>query len=417
MPGNLPYLPCPTSRSFTFILLFLSIEKNCYVAAFLYLDGCGLIFLAGFYAALIDEELRLEEAQLRAKEQELLAALNQPSSTEVSIPVVETSSSQVVPEVTGDLPAKIPAVYLPATSSSVVVASPATTSLPIIELTFPISLEKSLAEVAPSKRLGRKLTRAPPPKRRLILSGEELLSEDFASTDLPSDELTLANLYSSLVFSDSPSSGTSAPSGTYFTFPLSFTESGSLPSSFSSYLVFAPPSIPTSSFSMGSSTVPVLPILLGGSFASAWEEIHPLFGELTTPETIDQFSHKETQQVADMSSARTSEESKQQYEAQIESLQSQFKSATDLNKELTSKLEKQTVEINELKSNYESALANKLKALQPKDDEITSLNTSLNSAKTKASTKEAELQPSQTALVVYKAGEDGHFKDRAIVLI
>ncbi|XP_042415020.1 uncharacterized serine-rich protein C215.13-like [Zingiber officinale] len=351
-------------------------------------------------------ELRLEEAALHAKEQELLTALNQPSSIEVPAPPTEASNSQVVPEV-----------------SEVAVAAPAATSLPVIELTSPVSSERSLAEIAPSKRPGRKLTRAPPSKRRLTLSAEESPSEDFASAAPSPNEPTLTDLYPSLLFSSSPSSSSTAPGRASFTFPLSIPESGSLPSSFSSYLIFAPPSIPTSSCSTSSSTIPVLPVLLGGSFTTAREEIHTLFGELPPSKTIDQFSHEEIKRwMANMGLARLahnlySENEKLKYEAQVESLQTQFKSAIDLNTELSSKLEKQIAETNKLKSDYESTFADKLKALRLKDDEITSLNTSLNTAKTEASTKDVELKSSQSAPVVYKNGEDDRFKERVTTLI
>ncbi|XP_042455006.1 uncharacterized serine-rich protein C215.13-like [Zingiber officinale] len=388
--------------------------------------------MTGFYAALIDEELCLEEAQLHAKEQELLAAINPPPSIEASVLPVEASSSQVTPDVLEILPAGVPTITLPTALSSA-------TSPSVAELTSPVNSEKSLAEIALGKCPGRKLTRVPPSKRRLTLPTEESSSEGFDFAAPSSNEPTLADLYPSLLFSSSSSN--TAPSSTSFTFRLSISESGSLPPSSSSYLVFAPPSIATSSFSTTSSSIPVLPILLGGSFATAREEIHPLFGELPPSETIDQFSHEETKrwmanmslarlahnlyheneklkrQVAELSSTTLSEKSKERYETQLESLQSQFKSTTDLNTELSSKLEKQIAEANKLKSDYESTLADKLKALQLKDDEITSLNTSLNTAKTKASTKDAELKSFQSALVVYKAGEDGRFKERATTLI
>ncbi|XP_042455046.1 uncharacterized serine-rich protein C215.13-like [Zingiber officinale] len=379
--------------------------------------------VAGFYAALIDEELRIEEVELHAKEQELLATINQTPLIGVSVPLVEASSSQVVPEVSEGLPTETSIIPLPAASSSVAVAPLPTASLPIIELTSPVSSEKSPAEVAPGKRPGRKLTRAPSSKRRLILSTVELLSEGFAPTTLPFTKPTLVDLYPSLIFSSSPSSSSTAPGGTSFTFPLSLPESGSSPSSSSSYLVFAPPSIPTSSFSTSSSSIPVLLVLLGGSFTTAREEIRPLFGGLTPSEIINQFSHEETkneklkQQVAEMSSTTLSEESRKQYEGHLEILQSQFKSAMDLNTELSSKLEKQITETNKLKSDYESALADKLKTLHLKDNEIASLNVSLNTAKTEVSTKDAELKSSQTALVIYQAGEDDRFKERATTLI
>ncbi|XP_042415019.1 flocculation protein FLO11-like [Zingiber officinale] len=364
-----------------------------------------------------------------------------PSSIEVPAPPTEASSSQVLPEVCEGPFAETTTVSLPIASSSVVAAATAATSLPVIELTSPVSSERSLTKIAPGKCTGRKLTRAPPSKRRLTLSTEESPSDDFASAAPSPNEPTLTDLYPSLLFSSSPSSSSTAPGRASFTFPLSIPESGFLPYSFSSYLIFAPPSIPTSSFSTSSSTIPVLPILLGGSFATAREEIHTLFGELPPSKTIDQFSHEETkrwmanmglarlahnlyseneklkQQVAELSSTTLSNESKKQYEAQVESLQTQFKSATDLNTELSSKLEKQIAETNKLKSDYESALADKLKTLRLKDDEITSLNTSLNTAKTEASTKDAELKSSQSALVVYKNGEDDHFKERATTLI
>ncbi|XP_042448971.1 flocculation protein FLO11-like [Zingiber officinale] len=262
-----------------------------------------LAILAGFYAALIDEELRLEEVKLRAKEQELLAAINPPSSIGASVPLFEAYSSQVAPEILEVPPAGTPVVPLPIVSSSVVVASSPTTSLPVIELTSPVSSEKSLAKIAPVKHPGCKLTRAPPSKRRLVVPDEELLSEGFASATLSSSEATLVDLYPSLIFSSSPSSSSTTPGSTSFTFPLSLPESGSLLTSSSSYLVFAPPSILTSSFSTTSSSIPILPILLGGSFTTAREEIRPLFGELTPPEIIDQFSHEETK-MANMGLAR-----------------------------------------------------------------------------------------------------------------
>ncbi|XP_042459165.1 flocculation protein FLO11-like [Zingiber officinale] len=274
--------------------------------------------LANFYAALINEELRQEEAQLHAKEQELLTALNQPSSTEVSAPPTEASSSQVVPEVPEGLLAETTTAPFPTVSSLLAVTPSVAIPLLVIELTSPVSIGKSPVEIVPSKRPGCKLTRAPPSKRRLTLSAEELSSEDFAPAAPSSTESTLTDLYPSLLFSSSPSTSNTALGGTSFTFPLSVPESGPLPSSLSSYLIFAPPSIPTASFSASSSTIPVLPILLG---------------------------------------------------------------VTDLNAELSSKLEKQTAETNKLKSDYESTLAEKLKALQLKDDEITSLNTSLNTAR------------------------------------
>ena len=62
-------------------------------------------------------------------------------------------------------------------------------------------------------------------------------------------------------------------------------------------------------------------------------------------------------------------------------------------------------------------MAEKLKVLQLKEDEITSLNTSLNSVKTEVSVKENELKTSQTALVVYKANEDTRYKERATAMI
>ncbi|XP_042446408.1 cell wall protein TIR4-like [Zingiber officinale] len=275
--------------------------------------------MADFYATSIDEELRLEEAELHDKEQELLVAINPPSSIEASVPLVEAYSSQVAPKVLEVLPVETPAVSLPIVSSSVVVASSPATSLPVIEFTSLASSGKSLTEIAPSKRPGRKLTRAPPSKRRLILPAKELPSEDFASATLSSTESTWDDLYPSPIFPSSSSSSNIAPGSTSFTFPLSVSESGSLPPSSSSYLDFAPPSIPTSSFSTTSSSIPVLPILLG---------------------------------------------------------------------------EKQVVKTDKLKSDYKSTLADKLKALQLKDNEIASLNTSLNTAKTEASTKDAELRSS-----------------------
>ena len=175
------------------------------------------------------------------------------------------------------------------------VATSSSAPLPIIELTYSGSPNKSIAELVTGKRPGCKLTRIPPPKRRLVLPANEHVSEGFVPADPPSDEPTLAELYPSLSFPASPFSNASASGDVSFTFPLSIPTSGSLPSSPSSYLVFAPPSVPTFSFSAGSSTIPVLPILLGGFFAGDWDEVRPIFEELNTSEAIDRFSHKENQ--------------------------------------------------------------------------------------------------------------------------
>ena len=255
--------------------------------------------MESFYDALIDEEICVEEELLRAKEAEFLAAIAPPPSIEEPASLAEVPSSSGVREAPegspGDPAAEILPNPIPTVTSPVVAAVSSSTSLPFIELTSPGSSGKLIAEISTGKHPGRKLTRAPPSKRRLILPADELVSEGFASAGLPSDEPMLAELYPSLNFPASPFSSASASGDVSFTFPLSIPTSGSLPSSSSSYLVFAPPSIPTSSFSAGSSAIPVLPILLGGSFASSWDEVRPLFEEISIPEAIDRFSHKENQ--------------------------------------------------------------------------------------------------------------------------
>lgn len=253
--------------------------------------------MENFYDALINDELRVEEDLLRAKEAEFLTALAPPPVSEGPTILAEVPSLSGLHEAPGGSSRDLAAQILPDPASTIpspaVVAVSSSASIPLIELTPPGSSDNPMTEISTGKRPGRKLTRAPPPKRRLILSADELASEDFVSTDLLSDEPTLAELYPSLNFPTSPFPKTSTSGDASFTFPLSIPTSGSLPSSPSSYLVFAPPSIPTSSFSVGSSTIPVLPILLGGSFANSWDEVRPLFEGLSIPEAIDRFSHKE----------------------------------------------------------------------------------------------------------------------------
>ncbi|XP_042404510.1 putative RING-H2 finger protein ATL21B [Zingiber officinale] len=116
------------------------------------------------------------------------------------------------------------------------------------------------------------------------------------------------------------------------------------------------------------------------------------------------------QQVIELSSAEFSAAAKKQFEIQIENLEARFKLVTDLNQELTSKL-------GELKENYEAELAEKLKALQLKEEEVASLTTSLDSAKAEASARTDELKSSQMALVVYRGGEDVRYKERATAMI
>lgn len=77
-------------------------------------------------------------------------------------------------------------------------------------------------------------------------------------------------------------------------------------------------------------------------------------------------NEKLKQQFAERPSTVLSEESKKQYEAQLEILQSQLKSAMDLNTKLSSRLEEQIAIMNKLKTDYESALADKLKVLHLK---------------------------------------------------
>ncbi|XP_042396411.1 uncharacterized protein LOC121986508 [Zingiber officinale] len=144
-------------------------------------------------------------------------------------------------------------------------------------------------------------------------------------------------------------------------------------------------------------------------FLSSWDEVRSLFEGLSIPEAIDRFSNKENK-VIELSSAEFSATAKKQFEIQIENLEARFKLVADLNQELTSKL-------GELKENYEAELTEKLKALQLKEEEVTSLTTSLDSAKAEASARTDELKTSQMALVVYKGGEDVRYKERATAMI
>ena len=116
------------------------------------------------------------------------------------------------------------------------------------------------------------------------------------------------------------------------------------------------------------------------------------------------------QQVTELSSAEFSAAAKKQLETQIESLEAQFKLVTDLNQELPSKL-------GELKDNYEAELSEKLKALQLKENEVASLNSSLDLTKAEVAARENELKTSQMALVVYKEHEDVRYKERATAMI
>ncbi|XP_042417777.1 endochitinase A-like [Zingiber officinale] len=117
--------------------------------------------------------------------------------------------------------------------------------------------------------------------------------------------------------------------------------------------------------------------------------------ELTSP-VLDMLpavarEHGLQQQVTELSSAEFSAAAKKQLETQIESLEAQFKLVTDLNQELTSKL-------GELKDNYEAELSEKLKALQLKENEVASLNSSLDLTKAEVAAREKELKTSQMAL-------------------
>ena len=116
------------------------------------------------------------------------------------------------------------------------------------------------------------------------------------------------------------------------------------------------------------------------------------------------------QQVIELSSAEFSAAAKKQFETQIESLEARLKLVMDLNQELTSKL-------GELKENYEAELSEKLKALQLKENEVASLNNSLDLTKAEVAVRENELKTSQMALMVYKEHEDVRYKERATVMI
>ncbi|XP_042443870.1 putative GPI-anchored protein pfl2 [Zingiber officinale] len=375
------------------------------------------------FEALVEEWLGLEEDQIRAKEQEFLVELNQPPSTEAPIPPIVASSSQAAPEITSPAPS------------------------PIIELTSPVTSEKSLMAAptsAPTKKCpGRKLTLAPSPKRRVISSSDNLVNIPPSSS-----EPTLSTLYPTLTFSPISIPLDQSTQGDTSTFVMSFPEQFSLPSQEASYLIFAPPSIQTSLSSASSSSF-LLPILLGGSFTTSWEETRPLIEGLTPSELVDRFSLDETKrwvanmsiarliydlswenerlkkQVSETSVARVTEkisslstqlqEAKErlsQREVKIEILPSQIHSATSLSDELPLKLEKHIAETNQLSSqlsslkvSHETELADKLSALSIKDKEIASLNASLTTTKTDASTKEVELKASQEELVTYQAGE------------
>ncbi|XP_042387428.1 pollen-specific leucine-rich repeat extensin-like protein 1 [Zingiber officinale] len=171
------------------------------------------IKVESFYDALINEELRLEEDVIRANEAELLAAIVLLPPIEEPAPLAEVPSSLGVLEAF-EAPegpsAEILASSLPAVTSPAAAAVSSSAPLPLIELTSPSSSGKSITELSKGKRPRCKLTRAPPSKRRLILPTDELVSEGFASADLPSDEPTLAELYPSLSFPASPFSNVSA---------------------------------------------------------------------------------------------------------------------------------------------------------------------------------------------------------------
>ncbi|XP_042400859.1 uncharacterized protein LOC121990869, partial [Zingiber officinale] len=284
-----------------------------------------------FYDDLIDEELRLEEDVIRAKEAKLLAAIALPPSIEEQAPLVEVPSSLGILEAL-EAPegpsAKIPASSLLAVTSPAAVAVSSSAPLPLIELTSPGSSGKSLTKLSKGKRPGHKITRAPPSKRRLILPADELVSEGFTSADLPSDEPTLAELYPSLSFPASPFANANA-SGDRWIENMDFSRL-----------------------------------------------LHNLY---TENKRLRSENDKLKQEVAELSSAAFSAAAKKQLEAQIQSLQTKFKLL--------------------------------------KEDEITSLNTSLNSVRTEVSAKEAELKTSQMALVVYKGGEDVRYRERDTAMI
>ncbi|XP_042423487.1 uncharacterized protein LOC122011124, partial [Zingiber officinale] len=184
---------------------------------------------------------------IRAKEAELLAAIIPPPSIEEPTPLAEAPSSLGVLEAL-EAPegpsTEILAISLPTVTSPMATTASSSAPLPLMELTSFGSPNKSIAELVTGKRPGRKLTRIPPSKRRLVLPADEQVSEGFVPADPPSDEPTLAELYPSLSFPASPFSNASAS---------------------------------------------------GGSFTSDWDEVCPIFEELNTSETIDRFSHRENQ--------------------------------------------------------------------------------------------------------------------------
>ncbi|XP_042387437.1 max-binding protein MNT-like [Zingiber officinale] len=129
----------------------------------------------------------MEEELLRAKEAEFLAAIAPPPSIEEPTPLAKIPSSSGLHETPGGssrdpaaqiLPDPAPAI----TSPAAVTVSPSA-SISLVELTSPGSSDKPLTEISTGKHPGRKLTRAPPPKRSLILTTDELASEDFVSWD------------------------------------------------------------------------------------------------------------------------------------------------------------------------------------------------------------------------------------------
>ncbi|XP_042396373.1 petal death protein-like [Zingiber officinale] len=118
-----------------------------------------------YYDSMIEQQIKVRDEAIKAKEKELLAALNQPPSTEVPTSVGQSSSAEVPTGTEGA------SVSQAAASKETLNDSPT-----IVELPSPVSSRKSPERVPVRKR--RKLTLALSPKR-----ASSSLPEDFPLMD------------------------------------------------------------------------------------------------------------------------------------------------------------------------------------------------------------------------------------------
>ena len=118
--------------------------------------------MESFYDALIDEEIRVKEELLHAKEAKFLAAIAPPPSIEEPARLAEIPNSSGLHETPGDSSrdpaAQIPPDPAPAITSPAAVTVSPSASLSLIELTYPGSSDKPITEISTGKRPGRKLT-------------------------------------------------------------------------------------------------------------------------------------------------------------------------------------------------------------------------------------------------------------------